>query len=60
MTHPLGQGRRTGRIFRWPAVIGLMSLAGLISALVGDGLYDALSWLLLGGVVLLMCRQLVR
>lgn len=60
MTHPLGQRRQTKwRIFRWPLCIGIASLVGLLSALVGDGLYDALSWLLLGGLLVLICRQLL-
>ncbi|MDH4580521.1 hypothetical protein E8F20_01380 [Pseudomonas sp. BN415] len=35
-------------IFRWPLFIGLLSAFGLVSALVDDGLYDALSWFALG------------
>ena len=34
-------------IFRWPLLLGVLSLFGLISALVGDGVWDALSWLAL-------------
>jgi hypothetical protein len=33
-----------------PAVLALASLAGLVAALVGDGLMDWISWLLLGGL----------
>ncbi len=41
--------RRTlWRIFRAPLGIGLLSIVGLIAALVGDGPFDALSWLGLG------------
>ncbi|HVL01326.1 MAG TPA: hypothetical protein VM553_16025 [Dongiaceae bacterium] len=41
--------RRTlWQIFRVPLVLGLLSLLGLISALVGDGGYDVLSWVTLG------------
>jgi uncharacterized membrane protein YjjP (DUF1212 family) len=40
------------RIFRWPLTVGIASVAGLVSALVGDGWYDVVSWLLLGGGVL--------
>ncbi|MDR0673998.1 MAG: hypothetical protein LBF93_10190 [Zoogloeaceae bacterium] len=32
------------QIFRWPFLIGLSSSIGLVSALVGDGPWDALSW----------------
>lgn len=65
MTAPLdrkGRAMRRGNwhIFRWPLVIGIASLAGLISALVGDGWYDAASWLLLGAILLLIARQLLR
>ncbi|AMK23165.1 MULTISPECIES: hypothetical protein [Sphingomonadaceae] len=42
------------RVFRWPLLIGIMSFVGLLSALVGDGWYDALSWLCLGACVFLM------
>ena len=37
-----------GQIFATPAVIGVLSVVGLISALVGDGVWDGLSWLTLG------------
>jgi hypothetical protein len=32
------------QIFRWPLLIGLLSAIGLVSALVGDDLWDAISW----------------
>lgn len=35
-------------IFRWPLLIGLLAALGLLSALLGDGLYDVVSWLALG------------
>lgn len=45
--------KRSGRkslwqIFRAPTWLGVLSLIGLIAALVGDGWYDTLSWLGLG------------
>lgn len=46
--------RNAWRIFRWPLAIGVGSTVGLVSALIGDGPYDALSWLLLGGCVVMM------
>ena len=59
MTAPLKPGRRsTARIFAWPATLALASVTGLLSALVGDGFFDAASWLLLDGPVVLMLRQL--
>lgn len=35
------------RIFRWPLIIAASSLIGLLSALVGNGLWDGLSWIML-------------
>jgi hypothetical protein len=40
-------------IFRWPVVIGVLSTLGLLSALLGDGIWDGLSWVALGIPVLL-------
>lgn len=39
--------RTIGQIFAVPALIGVMSIVGLIAALVGDGVWDGLSWLML-------------
>lgn len=39
--------RNLKAIFFWPAVLGLMTIIGLISALVADGAWDVLSWLML-------------
>ncbi|HWU84511.1 MAG TPA: hypothetical protein VN028_04170 [Rhodocyclaceae bacterium] len=39
--------RSLGQVFRWPLVLGLLTCVGLISALVADGIWDGLSWLLL-------------
>jgi len=47
-------GQSAWRIFRWPLVIALSSVVGLAAALVGDGPYDVLSWVTLGGVVAVM------
>ena len=33
-----------GHIFRWPLLLGVLTAIGLISALFGDGGWDALSW----------------
>ncbi|HVV42026.1 MAG TPA: hypothetical protein VHC94_13295 [Nitrobacter sp.] len=35
------------QIFRWPAVVAILSTVGLLSALLGDGIWDGLSWILL-------------
>jgi len=59
MTAPLKSGHRSAiRIFTWPLVIALASLIGLVSALVGDGLFDIVSWILLGGVIMLLAERL--
>jgi hypothetical protein len=39
--------RTLGQIFAIPALIGVMSIVGLVAALVGDGVWDGLSWLML-------------
>ncbi|WP_166574900.1 hypothetical protein [Caulobacter sp. SLTY] len=36
------------KIFGWPTVLAILSLIGLVGALVGDGPWDWLSWLCLG------------
>jgi hypothetical protein len=40
--------RSAGEVFRAPALLAAASVGGLVSALIGDGLWDAVSWLLLG------------
>lgn len=37
-----------GRTYLMPLVIGVVSTAGLLFALIGDGPWDTLSWLALG------------
>ncbi|UHQ23045.1 hypothetical protein LVB77_20765 [Lysobacter sp. 5GHs7-4] len=39
-----------------PAWIALASVVGLVSALIGDGLFDAVSWIVLAGLVVLALR----
>lgn len=39
--------RPLGVVFRWPVVIAVISTIGLLSALIGDGVMDAVSWALL-------------
>ena len=34
-------------IFMWPTLLGVMTLVGLLSALVADGIWDGLSWFML-------------
>jgi hypothetical protein len=39
--------RSTAQIFLLPAIISLVIAFGLVSALLGDGVWDVLSWLAL-------------
>jgi hypothetical protein len=49
-------GRQTVRqIFAWPALIGVLSTVGLLSALLGDGIWDGVSWIVLAIPVVLYC-----
>lgn len=41
-------------IFFWPCVINVIALIGLISALIGNDMYDLTSWICLGGSVVFM------
>lgn len=43
-----------------PAWIALASLLGLVSALLGDGIFDAVSWLIFAGLVALAVRAWVK
>ena len=43
--------RRFRRIWLWPLVLTIASLIGLVSALVGDGVWDVLSWLTLAAPI---------
>ncbi|MGY3017977.1 hypothetical protein ACVWZ5_003532 [Pseudomonas sp. TE6283] len=42
------RSRSTRRIFAWPALVALLSGAGLFVALLGDGIWDSLAWIGLG------------
>lgn len=42
------RGLSTGAIFRVPLLLALLSLVGLLAALLGDGPWDAVSWVGLG------------
>lgn len=39
-----------------PAWIALASIVGLVSALVGDGVFDVVSWLVFAGLLALVVR----
>lgn len=47
-------------VFAIPLLIAVTSLTGLIAALLGDGLYDWLSWLGLGLAVLAVVIAVAR
>ncbi len=47
--------RRTAwQVFRWPLVMAVANIVGIVAALVGNGPYDILSWAVLGGTLVLM------
>jgi hypothetical protein len=48
------------RIFAAPALMGLLSAIGLLSALLGDHLWDALSWATLGITLLVIAWYISR
>lgn len=44
----LATRRSALRVFAIPLLLGLLSVVGLLSALLGDNVWDALSWFALG------------
>jgi len=53
------RARRTfWQVFGVPIVLGLVSIIGLVAALVGDGLYDAVSWITLSIPVVVILKYL--
>jgi len=62
MTSRRLQPRRqtTAQIFAIPSVLGVLSGVGLVSALVGDGIWDGLSWLALGIPIALFLYFVLR
>lgn len=47
-------------IFRWPLLLAVLSLVGLVSALVGDEVFDLVSWLTLGVPLVLVAGVWLR
>lgn len=47
--------RTLRQIFAWPALIAVLSTVGLLSALLGDGIWDVVSWIVLAVPVALYC-----
>jgi hypothetical protein len=56
MTH---KSQPTARLFAWPLAIAVVGAAGLFAALLGDGAWDALSWVGLGVPALLGVRGFI-
>ena len=48
------------RIFSMPLLLAVLSLIGLMSALLGDGWWDRLSWAALGLPLLIVVWRLCR
>ena len=42
------------KVYRVPLLLSIITLAGLFSALLGDGIWDVLSWLLLSVPILVL------
>jgi hypothetical protein len=53
-------GFEARRVFGAPALLGLVSAIGLLSALLGDDIRDAVSWLTLGAPLLVIAWHLTR
>jgi len=51
---PRRKSASTWHIFRWPLLIAIVSLVGLLSALIGDNGFDVLSWCCLAPILLFM------
>jgi hypothetical protein len=45
-------------MWRWPIALGVTSGVGLVSALIGDGAYDVLSWCLLALPLMAVVRSI--
>ncbi|MHC9011319.1 hypothetical protein ACYX79_06775 [Stenotrophomonas rhizophila] len=43
-----------------PAWIALVSVVGLVSALIGDGVFDVISWLVFTALIALVVRAWVK
>jgi hypothetical protein len=51
---------RFARVFGWPILLAIVGVIGLISALAGNGIWDALSWGGLSGSILVIVWHVVR
>lgn len=48
------------RVFALPLLMGAVTVAGLSSALLADGVWDAVSWLTLGSLLVVIAFYVVR
>lgn len=55
----MSKGSTLRRIFAMPALVGLLTAAGLFAALLGDGWWDALAWLGMGVAAVLSIKGLM-
>jgi hypothetical protein len=46
-------------VYRIPLALGIVTIIGLLWALLGDGLWDAISWLMLAVPLLLLAFSLL-
>ncbi|MEN3953524.1 hypothetical protein [Iodidimonas sp. SYSU 1G8] len=54
-------GKRSfGQVWGAPIALGVLGSIGLVSALIGDGFYDAASWATLGLPVLVIIWAIMR
>ena len=50
--------RNFWQVFGAPIVLGVVSIVGLIAALIGNGFYDAVSWITLSIPVIVIAKYL--
>ena len=50
----------TRQIWTVPIALGIVSAIGLVSALLGDGMWDVLSWVMLNAPIAAVLRFAVR
>lgn len=60
MTSFISRRRSNWEVFRIPLLVAALSTWGLVSALVGDGIYDVISWITLGIPVLIIIWATTR
>lgn len=51
---PTAKGQTGWETFRWPLLMALANMVGLVAALVGDGWLDVVSWVTLGLTLVVM------